>query len=236
MDLAISMEEKSSLLQTRVFARDQQLAGPLRLALPPSLATELLMPDLAAFTQLHREIELQIVSSYDTVNLTTRQADLAIRLVFDQMTLPQHLFGTQLHDVHRSVYLSRTLQVRLRNGDQSAAAWILKEEDGEVPSWAAKVVLPIRSPAIKVSDLNTQLAAVRADMGLTILPCFVGDRDPLLVRAQGSGPELYGRLWILTHGETRKTKRVRVFSDFIKGRLAAHAEILNGGMTSDGLA
>ncbi|MVO17871.1 LysR family transcriptional regulator [Rhodobacteraceae bacterium CY05] len=228
LDLAISMDEDSSLLQTRVFARDQNLTGPLRVALPPSLASELLMPDFVAFTQLHPEIELQIVTSYEAVNLTTRQADLAIRLVYDQLTLPQHLFGTRLQNVHRSVYISRELQNRILNNSQSSARWILKEEDGPAPSWAANAELETGGPPINVSDMASQLSAVRAGMGVTILPCFVGDLDRSLARAPGSINKYYGTLWVLTHGETRKTKRVRLFSEFIKARIAVYSALLSG--------
>jgi hypothetical protein len=39
---------------------------------------------------------------------------------------------------------------------------------------------------------------------------------------------MYGTLWLLTQGETRKTKRVRLFTDFLSRRLAAHASLLAG--------
>ena len=39
------------------------------------------------------------------------------------------------------------------------------------------------------------------------------------------GPET---LWLLTHGETRKTKRVRLFTEFVSHRLAVYAPLLAG--------
>ncbi|WP_114285290.1 LysR family transcriptional regulator [Candidatus Halocynthiibacter alkanivorans] len=235
LDLATSMEASSSLLQTRVFARDQNLKGPLRIAMPPSLATDLLMPDLATFSRLHPEIELQISSSYEAVNLTKRQADLAIRLVYDQAALPQHLFGSAVQDVHRSVYISQALQSANQNGNAKVPKWILKEEDGDVPSWASDVAIPADTPPVKVSDLASQLAAVRAGMGMTILPCFVGDMDQSLTRLKGAATHYYGTLWILTHGETRKTARVRLFGDFIKTRISAYKDLLGGSVPIDRL-
>ena len=61
--------------------------------------------------------------------------------------------------------------------------------------------------------------------GSTTLPCFVGDADPLLARAPGADLHMYGTLWLLTQGETRKTKRVRLFTEFISRRLAAYAPL-----------
>jgi hypothetical protein len=44
----------------------------------------------------------------------------------------------------------------------------------------------------------------------------------------GTGLHLYGTLWLLTQGETRKTKRVRLFTNFLSRRLAAYAPLLAG--------
>ena len=63
---------------------------------------------------------------------------------------------------------------------------------------------------------------------MTTLPCFVGDADPLLVRVPGAGLHPYGTLWLLTQGETRKTERVRLFTEFVSRRLAVYAPCLAG--------
>jgi DNA-binding transcriptional LysR family regulator len=44
----------------------------LRVTLAPPLATHLLTPDFADFGRLHAEIEREVLSSEEPVNLTTR--------------------------------------------------------------------------------------------------------------------------------------------------------------------
>ena len=39
---------------------------------------------------------------------------------------------------------------------------------------------------------------------------------------------MLGSLWLLTQGETRKTKRVQLFTEFVSRRLAAHGPLLAG--------
>jgi hypothetical protein len=63
---------------------------------------------------------------------------------------------------------------------------------------------------------------------MTRLPCFVGDVDPLLVRVPGTEPHMYGTLWLFTQGETRRTKRVRLFTEFASRRLTTYAPLLAG--------
>ena len=53
------MEASSNQLETRVFGRDQSVRGLLRVTLPPTLATHLLLPDFADFARLHPEIEME---------------------------------------------------------------------------------------------------------------------------------------------------------------------------------
>lgn len=49
------------------------------------------MPDLADFACMHPDIELEILSSGALANLTSREADVAIRVVYDRQTLTLNL-------------------------------------------------------------------------------------------------------------------------------------------------
>jgi hypothetical protein len=63
---------------------------------------------------------------------------------------------------------------------------------------------------------------------MATLPCFVGDADPLLERVPGTALHMHGTLWLLTHSESHKMKRVRLFTEFVALRLAAYARLLAG--------
>jgi DNA-binding transcriptional LysR family regulator len=69
------------------------------------------------------------------------------------------------------------------------------------------------------------LAAVRAGAGLAVLPSFVADRDPDLVRClepmHGDDVEL----WLLTSERLRHTPRVRAVMDFLGERLTRMARV-----------
>ena len=97
-----------------------------------------------------------------------------------------------------------------------------------IPDWASEGEVGTAGVPLRVTDAGAEIAAVREGLGITTLPCFVGDADPLLVRVPGTDLHMYGTLWTLTQGETRKTKRVRLFTEFVSHRLAAHAPLLAG--------
>jgi DNA-binding transcriptional LysR family regulator len=227
LEFADQMEASSNQLETRVFGRDQSIRGLLRVTLAPLLATHLLMPDFADFARLHPEIEMEILSIDEPVNLTNRQADVAIRVVYERSALPLNLHGLKGPELFGSVYMSRDLLAAWRAGALDRIRWIVRSKDG-VSDWAREGEVPTTEIPFRTTDAAAQVVAVRQGFGMTTLPCFVGDADPLLVRVPGTALRLFGTLWLLTQGETRKTKRVRLFTEFVSLRLAAYGPLLAG--------
>lgn len=227
LEFAEQMEASSNHLETRVFGRDQSVRGLLRVTLAPTLATHLLMPDFADFARLHPEIEMEILSSDEPVNLTNRQADVAIRVVYDRNALPLNLHGLKGPELFGGVYMSRDLLAAWRAGAPDPVRWIVKNIDG-IPGWAREGEVFIAEVPFRTTDAGAQIVAVRQGLGMTMLPCFVGDADPLLARVPGTALRMHGTLWLLTQGETRKTKRVRLFTEFVSRRLAAYVPLLAG--------
>jgi DNA-binding transcriptional LysR family regulator len=185
------------------------------------------MPDFADFARLHPDIEMEIVSSGELANLTNREADVAIRVVYDRKTLPLNLHGLKGSDIFGGIYMSRDLLAAWRAGAPDPIRWIVISIHG-IPDWVREGEVRTTGVPFRTTDGEAQIVAVRQGLGITTLPCFVGDADPLLVRVPGTDLHMYGTLWLLTQGETRKTKRVRLFTEFVSGRLAAYAPLLTG--------
>ena len=232
LEFADQMEASSNRLETRVFGRDQSVRGLLRVTLAPTLATHLLMPDFAEFARLHPEVEMEVLPSDEPVNLTNREADVAIRVVYDRTALPLHLHGSKGPELFGGVYMSCDLLAGWRAGAPDRVRWIVKNIHG-IPDWAREGVPPVAKVPFRTTDAEVQIVAVRQGLGMAMLPCFLGDADPLLARVPGTILHMHGTLWLLTHGETRKTKRVRLFMEFISRRLAGYVPLL-AGLSSSG--
>lgn len=226
LEFAEQMEASSLQLETRVFGRDQSVRGLLRVTLPPPLAAHLLMPDLADFVRLHPGIEMEILSSGELANLTNREADVAIRVVYDREALPPNLHGLKGPELYGGFYMSGDQLAEWRAGGPDPR-WIGISGHG-VPDWARDGELRTTGTPFWATDFDAQIAAVRQGIGITAIPCFVGDADPLLERVPGTDLHLYGPVWLLTQGETRKTKRVRLFTEYVSRRLATYAPLLAG--------
>lgn len=232
LEFADQMQSASHQLETRVLGRDQSVRGRLRVTLPAPLAAHLLMPDFADFVRLHRGIEMEILSSGELANLTNREADVAIRVVYDRETLPLNLHGLKGPELYGGFYMSRSRLAEWQAGGPDPR-WIAISGHG-VPDWTREGERRTTGAPFRTMDFEAQIAAVRQGIGITALPCFVGDADPLLERVPDTNLHLYGPVWILTQGETRKTKRVRLLTEFVFRRLTAYAPLLAGLPKSSG--
>ncbi|KAA0687331.1 LysR family transcriptional regulator [Neorhizobium sp. P12A] len=233
LEFANQMEASSHQLETRVFGRDQSVRGLLRVTLPPFLGTHLLMPDIAEFARLHPDIEMELVSTGEVVNLTNREADVAIRMVADRKTLPLNLHALKGPNLLAGIYMSRERLAAWRAGASDPIRPIVLSNQA-LPAWAAEGEVRATGIPFRTPDADAQIAAARQGIGMTRLPCFVGDADDLLARVPGIDVKSPATIWLLTHGETRKTKRVRLFTEFVSHRLATYAPLLAGRSISHG--
>ena len=233
LGLAEQMEVSSNQLEARIVGRDQSVRGLLRVTVAPTIATHLMMPAFAEFARQYPEVEVEILSQDEPVNLTNREADVAIRVVYDRDTLPLNLHGLKGPELFGGIYLARDLLAAWRAGSVDRVRWIVKTNIG-VPDWAHGGEVPAAGVPFRVNSADAQIAAVQRGLGMTGLSCFVGDADPLLARVPGTKLRMHGTVWLLTQGETRKTRRVRLFTEFVADRLAGVAPLLAGRLSASG--
>lgn len=69
---------------------------------------------------------------------------------------------------------------------------------------------------------------IRAGVGKGLLPCFAGDRDPLLERAGEPVAELAESQWIVMHNDDRHRADVRTVIDRIVALVTKHAALFAG--------
>lgn len=225
--LAEDMEAGALALERQIFGRDTKLTGSLRVTLPGLLATHCLMPDISRFSELYPGIALELITSNTPLNLTKRQADIAIRVAYKAP--PDHLYGRKLVTINQAVYMSKdALKKRMTSDLLQPLHWIVKEEDGPVPAWAIKPHDRKSTKTLIVDDPLAQITAARAGLGACVHFCFMGDPDPTLDRLVPKETNIYGEIWILTHGDLRRVPRVQAFMRFIADAILAKRSLFEG--------
>lgn len=217
-------------IERRLQGRDAEMAGPLSIALPDVLVSGVLMQDLAEFTREHRRIRLEILpdSRERERDPPRRDADISIRLTDAP---PETLVGRCLGRIRVMAYASLDY---LSWHDPLLAAgeccWIESElEPLLAPDFRGEHFAALALGA-KCHNLVQQLAAVRSGIGITLLPCSVGDVDPALSRIAGIRPVDAREIWLLFHPDLRRVARVHTFAEYLQQTFAKLEDLLLGNL------
>jgi DNA-binding transcriptional LysR family regulator len=225
-ELASRVEEDVLALARHADARDPAVAGTVRLTTASHVAARLLAPAVPALRARHPSLVLELAVDQRPFDLTRREADLAVR-----MGRPRDagLVTRKLSDVAFRMYASPAYLGGRREVDLAADAFVgLDESLASSPQerWLARVA-PERRVVFRCNSTAALQAATRAGAGVSVLPCFVADGDPGLVRLEGPEPTPH-ELWLLVHGDLRRTPRVRAVIEWIDALVADARAALAG--------
>jgi len=223
------VEDDINGAERRLVGQDGRLRGEVKVTMPDALATHLLMPDLAAFATTYPEIELEVIFSYNDLDLEQREADVAIRFVPPGRSPADNLLGRRLASVTQSVYATPDYLSRHDlAADPPTACWIGWADHAPFPRWVRESPFPNIPARGRLYNVAIQLEATKQGMGLGMLPCFLGDCEETLVRVPGAEPAPLFELWVLSHEDLRATARMRAFRDFIAEAIVRQKDLLEG--------
>ena len=226
------IETDISALNRRISGQDMRPSGTIRVTMADVLVG-LLTPCLAEFQTAYPEIELEVVVSRDVMNLAKRDANIAIRITNQPL---ETLVGRKIASVAIAVYGSKEylkIHPNLNNLDQYD--WIGFDEsviDSSIATWFKQTIPDVKFQYRSNTSMAI-LAAVKQNIGLGLVLCYLGDSDPNLVRVSAPIPEFKKQLWILTHEDLRYVTRIRTFIDFVASFLNKKIELIEGRASLD---
>jgi DNA-binding transcriptional LysR family regulator len=207
----------ASLTDSRV-----QPFGDLRVTTTVGLGSAWLTPRILDFTRLYPDIKLHLLLSNEELDLSTRQADIAIRL---RRPVQQGLIQRKLFTVHYHIYAS-TVYLKEHGTPHS-----LEELDnhrimtfGQAPdylkdvNWLATAGRSGQSPresVLCIDNIYGLTRAVEAGIGIALLPDYIIDETSRLVPILTDiETPVFDTYFVYTE-EMRQSKRVTVFRDFL---------------------
>ena len=221
IETAEQLEDAALALERRHAATSPVLSGTVRVSVG-EWAASFLARHLAdtSGAALPARITLELVETQQTANLARREADLALR-----HHPPE---SGDLYVTKAGVFACAVYRRRGAEGD----AWVTyTEEQAHYPTtrWVQERLRESGSGvALRASTMPMQSAAIRAGAGRGVLPCFIGDADPLLERLTPPVPEIAAEYWIIVHRDLRRTACVRAVIDWIRSLFDEHRQELAG--------
>ncbi len=220
---AHEMERHMLDIQRKISGTDAKPSGTVRVSMPPSFAEGLFIPIMAGFVQAYPEIEIEVIGTNAISDLSRLEADVSIRAahkVPEEDIIGRRVIDYVVAAFATPAYLEAHPKLIETQGD--GAHWI---GFGAGQGWVKDTPLPRATSRHVLREVPMQLEAAAQGLGMAWVPAFMADGDPRLMRIPGlpTGP---GRgVWVLLHGDLRRTARVRAFVDFFVGWLRAKKEM-----------
>jgi DNA-binding transcriptional LysR family regulator len=224
--LATTMAESIVDFERRVAGRDVKPTGELSVTVPVSVGLQFMPAIVAGFKAQNPGVVVELILSDLALDLSRRDADVAIRLTNDP---PHALVGRRICTARWGVYSRREMASERDAAAEPIAVIGYSDSLGPASSrrWIEANVEPGRIVA-KANSAHCMLELTLRGVGAAVLPCFLGDRSPDLVRLGYLLPELDAGLWTLTHADLRRAARVRAFMDFAAAELVKHRRAIEG--------
>lgn len=206
------------------------LVGTVRVALPETFASALLMPRLAALLADHAGLRLEIATAVNVADLTRREADIALRLVRPAAgNVVLSRIGSMAVGLYAAPdYLSRH-PAGLADGGRGhrVIGWDEKFQDLKAARWLSEQ-LPQASLVLTATSAGAQLAACESGLGIAALPHFLARTRPGLVRVGGPQAGYAQEIWMVVHRDIAATARIRAVADVLRIAVREAAPVLSG--------
>jgi DNA-binding transcriptional LysR family regulator len=229
-ELAERIDRGIHELVARIGGEDQRPEGTVRLATTESMSV-FLMRGLVPLRETHPKIQIELVVSSTALDLTRREADLAVRLFRE--TNPT-LITRKLGAVGWSVFASRDYVERMRIATGPALSLeglaVVGYKDPVTrapgPAWLARNTRP-EQVVLSGDSVSAVVNAVRAGLGVSTLPCFVIPDTPTLVRLTPN-VVAHGEAFVVIPPDHRDTARVRLVVDALVALFERERALLEG--------
>jgi DNA-binding transcriptional LysR family regulator len=207
-------------LAASMLSFERKVEGSVRITAPPGFVELFLAPQLAVLLARHPGLRIEIDTSQQLLDLTRREADIALRTVKPSSgdLVITHFASSEYRPVATPAYAAE-LGTLKRWSDARFIAW--GKELSHIPParWLEKH-LDGTEPVLRTSSLPAQVAAARSGLGVALLPEQIARLfalEALRVSRKLGKDAGFPRedLWLVGHRALRRVPRVDAVWQFL---------------------
>lgn len=196
--------------------------GELKITTPAGLGSTWLAPRLLDFLDLYPDMRLQLLLQDEELDLSKREADVAIWL---HAPTQKDLIQRRLFTVHFHVYASEDYVKRFGAPKNLAdldnhriityGGIPLQRRDINWLETAGREGRGRRTPLIRINSMQGMKQIVKRGLGLAVLPDYLARDEPTLVEVLDNVEVPEFDTYLVYAPELKNSKRLKVFRDFI---------------------
>lgn len=223
------IEAEAISVERAVSGRDVALEGVVRLTTVDTLAARILTPAIAALQQQHPGIAVELVPATQSLNLSKREADIALRMArFEGHDIVSRRVGTLAVGLYAGrAYLERHGSPTAGQGEGHAVVTVLDDQLHLPEARLLAERLPGARMALRTNSRDVHLWAAKNGIGIACLARFRADTEADLVHLFPEEPPLTRDIWLGVHRDLRHTPRIRAVIDAVTSELKRKEAILN---------
>lgn len=187
-----------------------EVSGRVRVTTVDAVLRGLVLPALPELARQHPQLQLELRASNELLSLTKRDADLALRALVPTSKPPEHLIGRRLGTMYFVACAAKSWSAAQRRKPLEQQHWIAPDEalpDHPTVRWRKRNFPKVR-PRHHMETIVGVLDAVRAGLGVGMLPAFLLDTEPGLAPLTEPADDCHSSLWLLAHPESRHLRRI----------------------------
>ena len=202
------VEREMLVLERELAGQDERLAGPIRLTCCDEFIPGMMVQALAELSGRYPEIELEITTDSRSFDLSRGEADIAVRMLGVAAQPPEYLIGRKLAPVYCANYVAIDHAERLDpDGEGTCPRWIGFDDRKQVEAMIAATSYATVPAWGAFSSLSLMVQAMRAGLGMAMLPCYVGEQQAGVRRLGHPDLQHVANVWLLSHPDLRDNAR-----------------------------
>jgi DNA-binding transcriptional LysR family regulator len=218
-----TMSDGAQAIRRMAAGPSNEVAGKVRVTATEVFGSFFLMSRMRDLVEKNPGLEIELVIHQRNLSLARRDVDLAVRHARPD---GNSVITRKIADYTSGFYADRAY-VESRKGQPYDFIGFTDEISQQpVAVHTMRAAGNQQRYALKVNTLFARLAAVRAGLGVGIVPKFVSLQYPDLVQVDVGVEPLVRELWLVAHPDVRAVARLRVTFDYIAGAIAGARDIL----------
>ncbi len=209
--VAAPMEEAAFAVGRAAQAAKPGVDGEVTISAPPNFASSVIAPQLMRLRQQYPGIRIKLIGEKRRASLSRREADVALRLM---RPVEAGLFVRRIGSFGFSLYGAASYLEKTPPHAFAFIGYDASMADSPQEAWL-RTIIGQREVVLRTNDLETQLAAARAGLGVAALPHYLGDGDPRLQRHVVAGRPISRDVWLAVHRDLRQVPPVRAVMEFL---------------------
>ncbi len=219
------MEQDASQALNEIKDNKVQNSGRVRIGVTEAFSNFFIAPNLKPLQQAFPNIQIDLLHFARDVKISRNEADIAIAVERPKNT---STIITKLCDYKLQLYCHKD--------------YLINKEIAQVPfdqisleslaqyQWVSyvdtllfteqlaylKELNPELTPSFQSTSITSQYFAIKSGLGLGILPCFLAEQDPSLIKLCQQEVNILRSFYLVTHPESKRLSHVNTVWSYLK--------------------